>query len=418
MSQSLALSFGQQLDMLGDAMAARWQWPSTESAFSLYAFRAANRELPFDVGSTAFSDSHRRRLVEGPVLAAAGYVLAERGADHDLRTEWAAGLGRLTTRQAFPHDRESFFYRPLELLGISLGLSTSKAVTPEHRQWLIDVVKQGPERTTETDPWTQLLRARAAHALGVSWRLPHLLRPQDCELEELALLVWLQLTDSNLLEALELGGREREYAEMLLQRTALAQLPELDASRAAVLYIALTVVIERTISSSTERYWQSGRDSRDAVELVQTLCSRFHLFALQLQKRHGGRPTISFDDEYDVQDTLHALLRLHFDDVRAEEWTPSYAGNSSRTDFLLKREQVVVETKITRTKTRALDQKEIANQLIIDARRYQTHPDCKTLVCFVYDPSHVCDNVAALVTDVSSAGPPLRVVVVVAPTGA
>src|SRR5438876_5299769 len=205
------------------------------------------------------------------------YVLAERGADHELQAEWAAGLGRLTTRQAFPHDRESFFYRPLELLGICLGLSTSKAVTPEHRRWLIDVVKQGPNRTTEADPWTQLLRARAAYALGVCWHLPHLLRPQDCELEELALLVWLHLTDAKLLEALELGGREQEYAEMLLQRTALAPLPELDASRAAVLHIALAVVIERTISSSTERYWQFGRDSRDAVELVHrrlTACKK------------------------------------------------------------------------------------------------------------------------------------------------
>jgi REase_DpnII-MboI len=50
-------------------------------------------------------------------------------------------------------------------------------------------------------------------------------------------------------------------------------------------------------------------------------------------------------DEYDVQDSLHALLKLHFDDVRREEWTPSYAGSQSRMDFLLKREKIVVETK-------------------------------------------------------------------------
>ena len=150
---------------------------------------------------------------------------------------------------------------------------------------------------------------------------------------------------------------------------------------------------------------------------MRTLCSRFHLFALQLQKRHDQRPTILFEDEYDVQDAMHALLRLHFDDVRPEEWTPSYAGSSSRTDFLLKRERIVVETKVTRTKRRKLNQKEIANQLIIDARRYQSHPDCKTLICFVYDPDHLCDNVVALESDVSSQGPPLRVEVIVAPRG-
>lgn len=42
------------------------------------------------------------------------------------------------------------------------------------------------------------------------------------------------------------------------------------------------------------------------------------------------------EDEYDVQDLPHALLLLYFDDVRAEEWTPSYAGKSARMDFLLK----------------------------------------------------------------------------------
>jgi REase_DpnII-MboI len=56
---------------------------------------------------------------------------------------------------------------------------------------------------------------------------------------------------------------------------------------------------------------------------------------------------LAITDEYDVQDHLHALLRLHFDDVREEEWTPSYGGARARMDFLLKRERKVVETKMT-----------------------------------------------------------------------
>jgi hypothetical protein len=49
--------------------------------------------------------------------------------------------------------------------------------------------------------------------------------------------------------------------------------------------------------------------------------------------RHDGRPTLGVGDEYDVQDLLHALLRLFFDDIRPEERTPSYAGESTRMDF-------------------------------------------------------------------------------------
>lgn len=40
---------------------------------------------------------------------------------------------------------------------------------------------------------------------------------------------------------------------------------------------------------------------------------------------------------------------MHFaDDVRAEEWAPSYAATSSRMDFIIERESLVVEVKMTR----------------------------------------------------------------------
>ena len=65
------------------------------------------------------------------------------------------------------------------------------------------------------------------------------------------------------------------------------------------------------------------------------------------------------DDEYDVQDLMHAILRLHFDDVRPEEWTPSYAGKSSRIDFLLPGERTIIEVKMTR---HGLGQKEVADE--------------------------------------------------------
>ncbi len=86
-------------------------------------------------------------------------------------------------------------------------------------------------------------------------------------------------------------------------------------------------------------------EKTDAIEL---LCLRFHTVAAQLRGRHSERSTLDVTDEYDVQDLMHALLRVFFDDVRPEEWTPSYAGKSARMDFLLPVEQVVVEVKKTR----------------------------------------------------------------------
>lgn len=134
------------------------------------------------------------------------------------------------------------------------------------------------------------------------------------------------------------------------------------------------------------------------MEMVATTFERFHLVARQLRNRHADRPTLDINDEYDVQDLLHALLRLFFDDVRAEEWTPNYAGGSARMDFLLKAEQVVIEVKKTR---QGLGAKEVGDQLLVDIGRYSQHQDCRNLVCFVYDPDARIGNPAGMERDLS-----------------
>jgi len=157
---------------------------------------------------------------------------------------------------------------------------------------------------------------------------------------------------------------------------------------------------------------EQDRHAGTPLERVEHLLGRFYVVARQLRARHGGRETISVDDEYDVQDLLHALLKVYFDDVRPEEWTPSYAGKSARMDFLLKKERLVVETKMTR---KGLADKEIGEQLIIDVARYKEHPHCKTLVCFVYDPDGYIRNSAGLKLDLESRDKDPHVVVHIVP---
>jgi hypothetical protein len=133
--------------------------------------------------------------------------------------------------------------------------------------------------------------------------------------------------------------------------------------------------------------------------ILEKVFSRFHQFARQLRDRHNSRVTIDVKDEYDVQDLMHALLRIYFDDIRPEEWTPSYAGSSSRMDFLLKDEQLVVEVKKTRD---ALRDKSIGEQLIVDITKYKEHSDCRTLVCFIYDAEGLIANPTGLENDLNN----------------
>lgn len=148
------------------------------------------------------------------------------------------------------------------------------------------------------------------------------------------------------------------------------------------------------------------------LDHVCILCNRFHLVARQMRSRHDGRVTLDVQDEYDVQDLFHALLHLYFEDIRPEEWTPSYAGASSRMDFLLKKEQIVIELKKTR---KGLGAKEVGEQLIVDIEKYKTHPDCKILLCFVYDPEGIVANPSGIENDLSGDHENLQVVVMIRP---
>lgn len=136
----------------------------------------------------------------------------------------------------------------------------------------------------------------------------------------------------------------------------------------------------------------------DTIQTLELIFSKFHLVARQLRDRYKDRQTLDVKDEYDVQDLLHALLKIYFHDIRPEETTPSYAGGSKRMDFLLKSEKVVIEVKKTRE---SLSAKEVGEELLVDIATYNEHPDCNTLVCFVYDPEGFIGNPFGLENDLA-----------------
>jgi len=79
-------------------------------------------------------------------------------------------------------------------------------------------------------------------------------------------------------------------------------------------------------------------------------------------------------------------------------------------DFLLKQEKLVIELKIATDK---LKDKQVGEQLIVDIKRYETHPDCKQFVCFVYDPGGNLRNPNGIESDLSRMHGALQVKVIV-----
>jgi hypothetical protein len=76
-------------------------------------------------------------------------------------------------------------------------------------------------------------------------------------------------------------------------------------------------------------------------------------------------------------------LCIEYDNIEVEEWTPTYANGSTRTDLWLKDEGVVIIAKKTK---QGIGVKALTHQISVDFEQYGTHPDCKLMFCFIYDP--------------------------------
>ena len=156
----------------------------------------------------------------------------------------------------------------------------------------------------------------------------------------------------------------------------------------------------------------SHQSETATLDILRRMCARFHLVARQLRLRKEYRPTLEITDEYDLQDLFYALLRLQFDEVGTEEWTPPYANGTRRTSYLLDWEKTVVVVKQTRS---GLTSRDIAEQIATDKAHYSGRPNGATLLCFIYDPDGRVGNPRGLEADLSTVGDMYRVEVIVAP---
>ncbi len=131
-------------------------------------------------------------------------------------------------------------------------------------------------------------------------------------------------------------------------------------------------------------------------ELLEIIVCGLRRAMHPLTHRRKGVQSLTFGNEYDVQDLLHAMLRPWIKDIRPEEFTPSYAGSSTRMDFLLPAYALVIETKIIRDKAHS---KRIGDELIIDIEHYRQHQGCQKLWCAIYDPDNLITNPSGLKAD-------------------
>ena len=179
----------------------------------------------------------------------------------------------------------------------------------------------------------------------------------------------------------------------------------------SVVASALARVKRNPLALKTVALEAKARGEKDP-DVVTTLADRLHGVIRQLRERRNGRPTLDVQDEYDVQDLFYALLKIYFEDIRKEEWTPSYAGGASRMDFLLPEIEAVVETKMARP---TLSTRQLGEQLIVDIAKYKKHPGSRTLFCIVYDPEGRIANPRGVENDLKEDSDQMTVRVMIVP---
>lgn len=399
MSDLLLQSIGVTLETAHSVLNHQSRWPDLGAALARLLLVDAARPFPPNLGSPP--DELGPDLVRrSPELAGLGYSLStiETTQTHEL---WLAGFERLMQREVYPLDRDSFVQEPLELIGLALGLRACKLAKDTHRHWFSGQLEQG---LADQRIASGLPRACAQFASFTAGGSALSERPAldiaALPREDLSILFGLTRLAPGWLDQLLIP------IEQALNRAALEQGSDLMTPlQAASAQILLQHAMDRFILQSV---------AGNPLEMVVQVCRRLPLLIAQIQKRGHGKPDFVIADEYDLQDLLHGVLRLHFVDVRPEEYTPSQAGKSSRIDFLLPRERIIIEAKMTRP---SLKGKDVADQLIIDKHRYKAMPGVDSLVCIVYDPGGFCPNPAGLEQDLSSSDPELKVAVIITPHG-
>lgn len=177
-----------------------------------------------------------------------------------------------------------------------------------------------------------------------------------------------------------------------------------DVRRSVVEKVSLIAKLARCTLDGTLETKRSGQRvefagaSLDSVAVVTTIGARFLDVSRQLKRRYAQRATLEVNDEYDAQDLVHSLLKVFFDDIRAEEWTPSYAGGATRIDFVLPRYRLAIELKHART---SMTTKDVGEQLVVDVTKYAQHPNVRHLVCLVFDKDGLLANPRGIEGDLS-----------------
>lgn len=327
---------------------------------------------------TAFTDA--------PALATAGYYL-DAGLMSGAKGAWIEGLRKLQRKDPFPADREAFFFRPVELLGIVLGITAVlKPADPEY-VWIVEKFAAKPAQELLSGPptWASLIYRIAAYAVGA--KAPALQALEWAELDDPArcLLSWSKARYP------ELPGMKAVNAEpnALLERALSESWAHFSAPQAAIARAALRLYVKRGIEAD----YRPTDTVLNILRGVEPGLRRWRYDDAAAQ--NPVRWQIS--GEKHVQDLLWLVLRPCFPDLVDEEYLPKFGFKQSKPDFAIPSLELLIEVKFV---SKPAQYKERFEEIGKDVIEYFHASDkFKRLIVVLYDDVPCPENHEQFVTE-------------------
>lgn len=283
----LEKSFGYQLNYLKNIILDNYDCQSPEGSFAEYIFQDSGDDSLSTRKNRIFSELNQQKLYQAPTLATVGYKIASNveELDLDLLTLWEKGFSRLATKETFTIDRTSFFYRPIELLGICLGATRCPKISSENLLWLKSILQKGENKLDKNNCWSYLLGNLAASSLDVSWTDKSLLIPEDMAIEELALVKLVSGFYISISQVQGIRNIEDKVNEVFLERCLVEPEMPPDIARAAIVYCSLKKTVIQVLRSSCHQHYKVANDSEAAIEFIDSISDRFNLATQQLKSQ-------------------------------------------------------------------------------------------------------------------------------------
>ncbi|MEZ4887641.1 MAG: hypothetical protein R3E32_23105 [Chitinophagales bacterium] len=174
-----------------------------------------------------------------------------------------------------------------------------------------------------------------------------------------------------------------------------------ESSRKELETVDLIVFAELQSHFSKQAVTKTIYKSLSATELINSILENFENAVIKItdsKERYGGKTAnpkktpksiIKIEDEYDVQDILYVVLKATFPAIKYENPLAKFGGKSTRLDFVLEQEGLIIEVK--QISQSEINDKKFTDQIKVDLQSYHVLDYLKQIIFFIYAPNAIQD---------------------------